>query len=93
MSELDTNVKAGGSITGNKDGHDEIEASRAPLSWSHSGLPVSRAIVSASLSKSLRTSLAKRRSSSMRVVSGMAAHAGHARRACATARLSARSSS
>jgi len=31
MSDLDTNVKAAGSITGNKDGHDEIEASRAPL--------------------------------------------------------------
>ncbi|HUN11932.1 MAG TPA: twin-arginine translocase subunit TatC [Rhabdaerophilum sp.] len=31
MSDLDTNVKAAGSITGNKEGHDEIEASRAPL--------------------------------------------------------------
>lgn len=31
MSELDPNVKTGGSITGRKDGHDEIEASRAPL--------------------------------------------------------------
>ncbi len=31
MSELDPNVKTGGSITGNKAGHDEIEASRAPL--------------------------------------------------------------
>ena len=44
----------------------------------HSGLSVSRAITVASFSASLRTSLAKRRTSSMRVDSGCAAHAGHA---------------
>ena len=51
---------------------------------SQNGLPVSRAISSANSASFLRTTLAKRRTASMRKATECAAHAGQAARAAAT---------